>query len=82
MKMLFTLIGRVGAVFGSSALAAVAGGAIMGVELWKSAGIAGVVAASGVTQKLLAAWAEDGVLTRDEIAEAFGKTNKGDSDAS
>lgn len=73
MKMLFTLIARVAAVFGSSALAAVAGGAVMGVELWKSAAIAGFVAASGVSQKLLAAWADDGVLTRDEIAVAFGR---------
>jgi hypothetical protein len=76
MKTIVTLIGRIAAVFGSSALAAVAGGAIMGVELWKSAGIAGIVAASGVTQKLLAAWAEDGVLTRAEIAEAFGKKSE------
>lgn len=73
MRMFFTLVGRVAAVFGSSALAAVAGGAVLGVDLLKSAGIAGFVAASGVTQKLLAAWADDGVLTRDEIAVAFGK---------
>ena len=73
MKTLWTLILRIGAVFGSSALAAIAGGAIMGVELWKSAAIAGIVAASGVTEKLLRAWYEDGVLTADEIAQVFGR---------
>ena len=68
-----TLIFRIFGVFGSSALAAVAGGAIFGVELWKSAAIAGVVAAGKVTEALLRAWSEDGVLTKEEVAAAFGK---------
>jgi len=68
-----TLIGRIIAVFGSSALAAVAGGAIFGVELWKSAAIAGVVSASKVTESLLRSWSEDGVLTKEEVAQAFSK---------
>ena len=73
MKTLNTLILRIGAVFGSSALAAVAGGAVLDVELWKAAAIAGIVAAAKVTEQLLRAWYEDGVLTADEIATAFGK---------
>lgn len=73
MVKLQTIILRVVGVFGSSALAAVAGGAIFGVELWKSAAIAGVVSASKVTESLLRAWSEDGVLTKDEVAQAFGK---------
>lgn len=68
-----TIVLRIFGVFGSSALAAVAGGAIFGVELWKSAAIAGVVAASKVTEQLLRAWSEDGVLTKEEVAAAFGK---------
>lgn len=68
-----TIILRIVGVFGSSALAAVAGGAIFGVELWKSAAIAGVVAAGKVTEQLLRAWSEDGVLTKEEVAAAFGK---------
>lgn len=66
------IITRIGAVFGSSALAAVAGGAIMGVELWKSAAIAGVVAASSVVSKLLEAYANDGKVDAQELKEAFG----------
>lgn len=68
-----TIILRIIGVFGSSALAAVAGGAIVGVELWKAAVIAGVVSASKVTETLLRAWSEDGVLTKEEVATAFGK---------
>ncbi len=68
-----TIALRIIGVFGSSALAAVAGGAIVGVELWKSAVIAGVVAASKTTEQLLRAWSEDGVLTKEEVATVFGK---------
>jgi len=73
MATLKTLILRIVAVFGSSALAAVAGGAVLDVELWKAAAIAGIVAAAKVTEALLRAWSSDGVLTKEEIAEAFGK---------
>ena len=66
---------RIVAVFGSSALAALAGGAIFGVELWKSAAIAGFMAAAKVTEQLLKSWADDGVLTRQEVQAAFGKTD-------
>lgn len=60
------------AVFGYSSLAAVAGGAIVNVELWKSAFIAGAVAASNVVGKLLQAYANDGKIDRDELNDAFG----------
>jgi len=73
MIKLQTIVLRVAGVFGSSALAAVAGGAIFGVELWKSAAIAGVVSASKVTESLLRSWSEDGTLTKEEVAQAFGK---------
>ena len=52
---------------------AVVGGAIFGVELWKSAAIADVVSASKVTESLLRSWSEDGTLTKEEVAQAFGK---------
>lgn len=68
-----TLVGRIFAVFGSSAFTALAGGAVIGVELWKAAAMAGFMAAGKVTQALLAAWAEDGILTKEEVAAAFGK---------
>ena len=33
------IIGRIIAVFGSSALAALAGGAVVGIDLWKAAAL-------------------------------------------
>ena len=67
------IIGRVFAVFGSSAIAALAGGAVIGVELWKAAALSGFMAAAKVTEQLLKFWAEDGVLSKEEVAIAFGK---------
>lgn len=67
------IVGRIFAVFGSSALAALAGGAVIGVELWKAAAMAGFMAAGKVTESLLRAWSEDGVLTKEELAIAFGQ---------
>lgn len=75
MKTLLSLLGRIAAVFGSSALAAIAGGAVFGVELWKSAAIAGVMSAAKVTEALLKAYADDGVLDKHEISAAFGGEN-------
>lgn len=75
---LTTILGRIFAVFGSSALAAVAGGAIFGVELWKSAAIAGVVATGNVVEKLLRAYYEDGKLDAGEVSEIFGSVKGGD----
>lgn len=67
-----TIVFRVAAVFGYSSLAAVAGGAIVNVSLWKSAFIAGAVATSNVVGKLLQAYANDGKIDRDELNDAFG----------
>lgn len=76
MEMFISLLARIAAVFGSSALAAVAGGAVFGVSLWKSAAIAGVMSAARVLESLMAAYAEDGRLDKHEISEAFGGTQK------
>lgn len=67
-----SVILRVGAVFGYSSLAAVAGGAIVDVELWKAAFIAGAVAASNVVSGVLKAYADDGKVTKAELDEIFG----------
>ena len=61
---------RIGALFGSSALAAIAGGALIGVELWKSAALAGLMACAQVIEKLLR-FSVDGSLSKEEIEMAF-----------
>jgi hypothetical protein len=70
MDKLKNILFRIFALFGSSALAAVAGGAIIGVELWKSAALAGLMACAQVVEKLLR-FSVDGTLTKEEIEIAF-----------
>jgi hypothetical protein len=69
---LTTVIARIVAVFGTSALSALAGGALLGVELTKAAGMAGFMAAAGVLERVLRAYYEDGVLTKEELDTAIG----------
>ena len=70
MAKLQNIAFRIVALFGSSALAAVAGGAIIGVELWKSAALAGIMACAQVIEKLLR-FSVDGSLSKEEIELAF-----------
>ena len=70
MAKLQNIIFRIFALFGSSALAAVAGGALIGVDLWKSAALAGIMACAQVVEKLLR-FSVDGSLTKEEIEIAF-----------
>ena len=66
---------RLISLFIASALPIITGGAILGVDVVKSAGVAGLTALFGVVQKLAAA-SVDGELTADEISAAFGTKPK------
>ena len=79
MAKLQNIIFRIFALFGSSALAAVAGGALIGVDLWKSAALAGIMACAQVVEKLLR-FSVDGSLTKEEIEIAFGGVAKNTSE--
>lgn len=63
---------RVFAVFGYSSLAMIGGASMLGVSVIKGAALAGIVAASQVIEKLARAYADDGQVTKDELAEIFG----------
>lgn len=63
---------RLFSLFLANALPAVTGGALIGVDVAKSALLAGFMAVVQVVQRLAAA-STDGDLTSEEIAEAFGK---------
>ena len=67
---------RIVSVFGSSALGAVAGGAIVNVELWKAAAIAGIMATAKVVEALLKAYADDGKIDAEELKAAFAFVDK------
>ena len=79
MAKLQNIMFRIFALFGSSALAAVAGGALIGVDLWKSAALAGIMACAQVVEKLLR-FSVDGSLTKEEIEIAFGGVAKNTSE--
>ena len=66
---------RLISLFIASALPIITGGAILGVDVVKSAGVAGLTALFGVVQKLATA-SVDGELTSDEITAAFGTKTK------
>ena len=66
---------RLISLFISSALPIITGGAILGVDVVKSAGVAGLTALFGVVQKLATA-SVDGELTSKEISAAFGTKTK------
>lgn len=67
------VIGRIVALFLTSALGIVTGAAMIApeLELWKSAILAGFSATAAVVQKLAQA-SLDGKLTQEEVDEAFG----------
>lgn len=62
---------RLGSVFVATAVPNVGVGAALGVDVWKSAVMSGVIAVLAVVQKLAAAY-RDGKLTAAEVDEAFG----------
>ena len=66
---------RLISLFIASALPIITGGAILGVDVVKSAGVAGLTALFGVVQKLATA-SVDGELSADEISAAFGTAKK------
>ena len=66
---------RLVSLFIASALPIITGGAILGVDVVKSAGVAGLTALFGVVQKLATA-SVDGELTAEEISAAFGTKTK------
>ncbi len=67
---------RIVSVFGSSALGAVAGGAIVDVAIWKAAAIAGIMATAKVVEALLKAYADDGKIDAEELKAAFAFVDK------
>ena len=66
---------RLISLFIASALPIITGGAILGVDVVKSAGVAGLTALFGVVQKLATA-SVDGELSADEISASFGTAKK------
>ncbi len=83
MKMAKDILGRIVALFLSSALAIVGGASVLApeLELWKSAALSGLAAAFQVIQKLATSYYDDGKLTREEINAAFNVQTRSKKDS-
>jgi hypothetical protein len=67
-----TVILRILAVFCYSSMSIIGGASILGgIPVWKAAVLAGVAAASQVVEKLARAYADDGIVSREELNAAF-----------
>jgi len=63
---------RILVVFAYSAMAVIGGSAIVGgIPVWKAAVLAGISATAHVVEKLARAYADDGVITKEELDAAF-----------
>jgi hypothetical protein len=64
---------RVIATFIASALAVIGAGAIIGVDVWLSAALGGLLAVAKVVEKLALAFLEDGKIDRNEVNMIFSQ---------
>ena len=68
---------KIVAAFAVACLGVIGAGSILGVEVWKSAAMAGIGACAVIVEKLCRAYLEDGKLTETEINEIFASYEKG-----
>ena len=76
LGLLLDVTGRIIATYVASALAFIGGGAIIGVDVWMSAALGGLIAIFKVIEKLALAYVEDGVLDRKEVNQIFSQVVK------
>jgi hypothetical protein len=62
---------RIIAVFVASALGVLGAGAIVGVDVFQAAAMAGILGVANVIERLARAYLEDGKLTAEEVNAAF-----------
>lgn len=68
---------KIVAAFAVACLGVIGAGSILGVEVWKSAAMAGIGACAVIIEKLCRAYLEDGKLTKSEVDEVFASYEKG-----
>ncbi len=64
---------RILATFIASALAVIGAGSIIGIDVWLSAALGGLLAVAKVVEKLALAFLEDGKITRSEVNMIFSQ---------
>ena len=70
--MIAVVVKRLVATFVAAGVPNVLAGAIVEVAVWKSAVMAGAIAALGAVQTLATAYKADGELTDEDVESAFG----------
>jgi len=76
MKTLNNIILRILATFVIGALGTIGAASIFGIDVWKAAAVAGLLATMDVIAELSRFYVADGKLTNIEINEAFSKATK------
>lgn len=71
-----SIVGRIFAMFAVSALSVIGAGALVGVEIWQAALMAGIGGVAAVVEGLSRAYLKDGNLTYAEIDEVFTSAEK------
>jgi hypothetical protein len=64
---------RVVATFIASALGVIGAGSIIGLDVWMSAALGGLLAVAKVVEKLALAFLEDGKISRSEVNMIFSQ---------
>jgi hypothetical protein len=74
-KQVKEILFRMVAVVVASVMGTIGAGAIMSIELWKSASMAAILGVAIVLEGLARAYMTDGILNEDEINDSFNKAN-------
>ena len=64
---------RIVATFIASALGVIGAGSIIGIDVWLSAALGGLLAVARVVEKLALAFLEDGKIDADEVNTIFSQ---------
>jgi len=76
MKTIKDIALRILATFVIGALGTIGAASIFGIDVWKAAAVAGLLATMDVIAELSRFYVADGKLTNVEINEAFSKATK------
>lgn len=69
----FDIFVRILATFVASALGVIGAGSIIGIDVWLSAALGGLLAVAKVVEKLALALLDDGKIDRDEVNMIFSQ---------
>ena len=72
-KLTLDISYRVVATFIASALGVIGAGSIVGLDVWMSASLGGLLAVAKVIEKLALAFLEDGKIDQDEVNMIFSQ---------